>query len=71
VYLLVFIQNLIMHLAEKTLFMQPLTFGGDLPCEVADGQKGGETGAQMGVAVAVEALDAHARRTAAFAGFLG
>jgi hypothetical protein len=29
VYLLVFIQNLLMHLAEKILLMQPLTFGGD------------------------------------------
>ena len=27
--LLVFIQNLLMHLAEKILLMQPLTFGGD------------------------------------------
>ena len=31
VYLLVFIQNLLVHLAEKTLLMQPLTFGGDYP----------------------------------------
>ena len=29
VYLFVFIQNLLMHLAEKILLMQPLTFGGD------------------------------------------
>ncbi len=29
VYLLVFIQNLLVHLAEKILLMQPLTFGGD------------------------------------------
>tara|TARA_R110002124_G_scaffold211577_1_gene377826 strand:+ start:439 stop:729 length:291 start_codon:yes stop_codon:yes gene_type:complete len=29
VYLLVFIQNLLMHLAEKILLIQPLTFGGD------------------------------------------
>jgi hypothetical protein len=29
VYLLVFIQNLLMHLAEKILLMQPLTFGRD------------------------------------------
>ena len=28
-YLLVFIQNLLVHLAEKILLMQPLTFGGD------------------------------------------
>ncbi len=28
-YLLVFIQNLLMHLAEKILLMQPLAFGGD------------------------------------------
>jgi hypothetical protein len=31
VYLLVFIQNLFIHLAEKILLMQPLTFGGDYP----------------------------------------
>ena len=31
VYLLVFIQNLLMHLAEKILLMQPLTFGEDYP----------------------------------------
>ena len=30
-YLLVFIQNLLVHLAEKILLMQPLTFGGDYP----------------------------------------
>ncbi|OYU19808.1 MAG: hypothetical protein CFE34_03210 [Rhodobacteraceae bacterium PARR1] len=29
VYLLVFIQNLLMHLAEKILLMQPLTFRAD------------------------------------------
>ena len=29
VYLLVFIKNLLMHLAEKILLMQPLTFRGD------------------------------------------
>jgi len=29
VYLLVFIRNLLMHLVEKILLMQPLTFGGD------------------------------------------
>ena len=29
VYLLVFIRNLLMHLAEKILLIQPLTFGGD------------------------------------------
>jgi hypothetical protein len=29
VYLLVFIRNLLVHLAEKILLMQPLTFGGD------------------------------------------
>ena len=29
VYLLVFIQNLLVHLAEKILLMQPPTFGGD------------------------------------------
>ena len=29
VYLLVFIQNLLVHLGEKILLMQPLTFGGD------------------------------------------
>jgi hypothetical protein len=28
VYLLVFIQNLLVHLGEKILLMQPLTFGG-------------------------------------------
>ncbi|MHC0055786.1 hypothetical protein [Actibacterium sp. D379-3] len=28
-YLLVFIRNLLVHLAEKILLMQPLTFGGD------------------------------------------
>ena len=28
---LVFIQNLLVHLAEKILLMQPLTFGGDYP----------------------------------------
>ena len=28
-YLLVFIRNLLMHLAEKILLVQPLTFGGD------------------------------------------
>ena len=28
VYLLVFIQNLLMHLAKKIPLMQPLTFGG-------------------------------------------
>jgi hypothetical protein len=31
VYLLVFIQNLLVHLAEKILLLQPLTFGGDYP----------------------------------------
>ena len=31
VYLLVFIQNLLVHLAKKILLMQPLTFGGDYP----------------------------------------
>ena len=31
VYLLVFIQNLPVHLAENILLMQPLTFGGDYP----------------------------------------
>ncbi|MFN3825930.1 MAG: hypothetical protein ACK4RN_18345, partial [Pseudorhodobacter sp.] len=31
VYLLVFIQNLLVHPAEKILLMQPLTFGGDYP----------------------------------------
>ena len=30
-YLLVFIQNLLVHLAEKILLIQPLTFGGDYP----------------------------------------
>jgi hypothetical protein len=29
VYLLVFMRNLLMHLAEKILLMHPLTFGGD------------------------------------------
>ena len=29
VYLLVFIRNLLVHLAEKILLMQPLTFGGN------------------------------------------
>jgi hypothetical protein len=29
VYLLVFIQNLLMHIAEKILLLQPLKFGGD------------------------------------------
>ena len=29
VYLLVFIRNLLVHLAEKILLLQPLTFGGD------------------------------------------
>ena len=29
VYLLVFIKNLLVHLAKKVLLMQPLTFGGD------------------------------------------
>ncbi len=29
VYLLVFIQNLLVHLAEKILLLQPLKFGGD------------------------------------------
>jgi len=29
VYLLVFMRNLLMHLSEKILLMQPLTFGGD------------------------------------------
>jgi hypothetical protein len=28
-YLVIFIQNLLVHLAEKILLMQPLTFGGD------------------------------------------
>jgi hypothetical protein len=31
VYLLVFIQNLLVHLGEKILLLQPLTFGGDYP----------------------------------------
>ena len=30
-YLLVFIQNLLMYIAEKTPLPQPLTFGGGLP----------------------------------------
>ena len=30
-YLLVFIRNLLVHLAEKILLMQPLTVGGDYP----------------------------------------
>jgi len=29
--MLVFIRNLLVHLAEKILLMQPLTFGGDYP----------------------------------------
>jgi hypothetical protein len=29
VYLLVFIRNLLVHLAEKILLIQPLNFGGD------------------------------------------
>jgi len=32
VYLLVFIQNLLVHLGEKILLPQPLTFGGDYHC---------------------------------------
>jgi hypothetical protein len=36
VYLLVFIQNLLMHLAEKILLMQPLTFGGDYQLTVVE-----------------------------------
>jgi len=35
VYLLVFIQNLLVNLAEKILPMQPLTFGGDYPSALA------------------------------------
>jgi LysR family transcriptional regulator, nitrogen assimilation regulatory protein len=31
VYLLVFIRDLLVHLAEKILLMQPLTFGGEYP----------------------------------------
>ncbi|SDG30984.1 hypothetical protein SAMN04244550_03754, partial [Rhodobacter capsulatus] len=31
VYLLVFIRNLLVHLAEKILLLKPLTFGGDYP----------------------------------------
>jgi len=31
VYLLVFIRNLLVHITEKILLMQPLTFGGDYP----------------------------------------
>jgi hypothetical protein len=31
VYLLVFIRDLLVHLAEKILLMQPPTFGGDYP----------------------------------------
>ncbi len=31
VYLLVFTRNLLVHLAEKILLLQPLTFGGDYP----------------------------------------
>jgi hypothetical protein len=31
VYLVIFIQNPLMHLAEKILIMQPLTFGRDYP----------------------------------------
>ena len=31
VYLLVFIQNLLVYLAEKILLPQPLIFGGGLP----------------------------------------
>ena len=31
VYLLVFIQNLLVHIAEKIPLVQPLTFGGDCP----------------------------------------
>jgi hypothetical protein len=34
-YLLVFIQILLMHLAEKILLLQPLTFGGDYHCRWA------------------------------------
>jgi len=34
VYLLVFMRNLLMHLAEKILLMQPLTFGGDYPIQM-------------------------------------
>ena len=43
VYLLVFIRNLLVHLAEKILLLQPLTFGGDyrityqFPEDIADG----------------------------------
>lgn len=34
VYLLVFIRNLLVHLAEKILLIQPLTFGGDYHSDV-------------------------------------
>ncbi|MFZ0323233.1 MAG: hypothetical protein WAN48_03770, partial [Actinomycetes bacterium] len=36
-YLLVFIQNLLVHLGEKILLMQPLTFGGDYPATLISG----------------------------------
>lgn len=37
-YLLVFIQNLHMHPAEKILLVQPLTFGGITPASSARGR---------------------------------
>ena len=37
VYLLVFIRNLLVHLAEKILLLQPLTFGGDYPVTITTG----------------------------------
>lgn len=39
-HLLVFIHNLLVHLAEKTLLMQPLTSGEDYPIK--------ETGVEVG-----------------------
>jgi transposase len=33
-YLVIFIQNLLVHLPEKIPLMQPLTFGGDYPVSI-------------------------------------
>jgi hypothetical protein len=49
VYLLVFMRNLLMHLAEKILLMQPLTFGGDYPDRLTKNLSSSQVLASIGV----------------------
>ena len=54
VYLIVFIRNLLMHLAEKILLMQPLTFGGITSAYIF-----GQDAEQSGIASAADHTAGH------------